>query len=112
MSLEDRPPRLRWPRSQRFLLSPKGGEAEASYRTLIVASRQQEGRASFEAARATWAGQYAVQADDGLYLQEIATKPQNMTQLTTALEVCGKRRVDTIEALGRLFDAGLISTAP
>jgi hypothetical protein len=112
MTLDDRPPKLRWPRSQRFLLSPKGGEAEASYRNMIVASRSTEGRASYDAARASWAGTYAVEADDGLYLQEIASKPSNLSQLTAALETCGKTRPDAINALGRLFDAGLIAPAP
>jgi hypothetical protein len=112
MTLDERPPKLRWPRSQRFLLSPRGGEAEASYRNMIVASRAQEGRASFDAARASWAGTYSVEADDGLYLAEIAAKPLNLTQLTEALEVCGKTRPDAINALGRLFDAGLIAPVP
>jgi len=53
--LRDPSPRRRWPRSQRFALTDKGRDAEASYRSSIVSSRSQEGRASFDAARSTWA---------------------------------------------------------
>ena len=53
--LQDPSPRRRWPRSQRFALTDKGRDAEASYRSSIVSSRSQEGRASFDAARSTWA---------------------------------------------------------
>jgi hypothetical protein len=109
MTLEDRPRPLRWPRSQRFGLSATGAEAEASYRSLIVASRAQSGRASFDAARAAWAGTYRLQADDGLYLAEVAPGGVNLTQIIAALETCGKTRPDAIAAMERLLDAGLIA---
>ncbi len=102
---------MRWPRSQRFTLSARGVEAEASYRDLIVASRAQDGRASFDEARARWAGNYKLEADDGLYLAEVRDGPINLPHIITALESCGKRRPDAISALERLVDAGFISTA-
>ena len=109
--LQDRSPRRRWPRSQRFGLTDKGRDAEASYRSSIVSSRTQEGRASFDAARSTWAESFRLLPDDGLYLGEVASGPINLEQIVEALEACGKTRRDALPALERLFDAGLISTA-
>jgi hypothetical protein len=91
------------------MLSTTGTEAELSYRELIVASRAQAGRASFDAARASWAGTYRLQADDGLYLAEVAPGGVNLTQIIAALEACGKTRPDAIAAMERLLDAGLIA---
>ena len=109
--LQDPSPRRRWPRSQRFALTDKGRDAEASYRSSIVSSRSQEGRASFDAARSTWAESFRLLPDDGLYLGEVAGGPINLEQIVKALEACGKTREDALTALGRLFDADLISTA-
>ena len=63
--LRDPSPRRRWPRSQRFALTDKGRDAEASYRSSIVCSRSQEGRASFDAARSTWTEFFPLLPDDG-----------------------------------------------
>src|SRR3989304_5770694 len=106
--LEDRPPRQRWPRSQRFSLSETGCAAEAAYRATIVAARSQEGRASYDAARTAWATSHGIEADDGLYLCELSSGPKTLQQLAEALETCGKTRDDARPALGRIFDAGLI----
>jgi hypothetical protein len=113
-SIEDRPPRRRWPRSQRFVLSEKGITAEAEYRSVIVTSRDEQirSRDAFDVARATWARTYSVQADDGLYLCEVKAGPRSMEQLVEALESCDKTKQDAIEAIGRTFDAGLVTTAP
>jgi hypothetical protein len=107
---QDPPSRRRWPRSQRFALTNTGRDAEASYRSSIVSSRTQEGRASFDAARSTWAESFRLLPDDGLYLGEVASGPTNLEQIVKALEACGKTRKDALTALERLFDAGLIST--
>jgi hypothetical protein len=111
MTLDERPPRLRWPRSQRFTLSKRGQEVEAAYRQQIVASRAEPGRASFDAARAAWAHTHGLLADDGLYLAEIASGPITLPQLVNALETCGKSRLDAIAALERLDDAAMISAS-
>lgn len=110
--LEDRPPRQRWPRSQRFSLSETGRAAEAAYRATIVAARAQEGRASYDAARTAWATAHGIEPDDGLYLGELASGPKTLQQLAEALETCGKTRDDARPALGRIFDAGLIVADP
>lgn len=109
-SLRDPSPKRRWPRSERFTLSAKGDEAETAYRSTIVASRAQEGRASYDAARAAWAASFRVEPDDGLYLGEIRSGPTSLERLVEALETCGKTRKEALAALERLFDAGLIST--
>jgi hypothetical protein len=111
MTLDERPPKLRWPRSQRFSLSARGQAVEAAYREQIVTSRNEPGRASFDAARLAWAQTHGLSADDGLYLAEIARAPITLSQLVAALETCGKNRLDAIEAVGRLVDAGMVSAA-
>lgn len=111
MTLEDRPRPLRWPRSQRFVLSTAGVAAEASYRERITASRSQAGRASFDAARDAWAGAYRLQADDGLYLAEVAAGGGRLSEIVASLETCGKTRTDAISALERLVDAGFMVPA-
>lgn len=112
--LQDPPPRRRWPRSQRFILSEKGVTAEADYRSTIIASRDDaaRGRDAFDAARTEWARTWGVQTDDGLYLGEVKAGPKTLEQLVTALETCDKTKQDAIEAVGRTFDAGLLITAP
>ncbi len=110
MMFQDSPSKRRWPRSQRFTLSSKGDEAETKYRAVIVASRAQEGRSSFDAARTAWAESFRVQPDDGLYLGEARGGPIKLEQLVAALETCGKTRKDALAALERLLDAGLLTT--
>jgi hypothetical protein len=109
MAFGERPAKLRWPRSQKFVLSARGVEAETSYRELIVASRDGAGRASFDQARATWAGNYQLEADDGLYLAEVKAGAANLPKLIAALETCGKTRPDAIAAIERLVDQGFLS---
>lgn len=111
MSLRDPPPRLRWNRSQRFVLSPRGREVEEEYLTRIVASRENAGRDrdSFDAARTTWAQVHRLQPDDGLYLAEIRPGPLNVAQLIERLVACGKSRNDAIAAMERLVDSGLVA---
>ncbi len=111
MSLLDRPRRVPWSRSHRFTISGRGSEAEAAYRDLIVASRSQEGRASFDSARADWAKSFNLHPDDGLYLAEVGAGPVRLHEIVEALESCGKNRKDAIAAMERLVELGLISAA-
>ena len=111
MTLDQRPPKLRWPRSQRFTLSARGQQAESAYRERIVTSRSEPGRASFDTARAEWAQAHGLSADDGLYLAEVARGPVTLSQVVESLETCGKNRLDAIAALERLSDAGMIAPA-
>lgn len=107
--IDDKPEKYPWPRGQKFGLSERGLQIEAEYRQTIVASRALEGRASFDAARASWAATHLLQEDDGLYLAEIRSEPMNLKQLVDALESCEKRRADAVGAVKRLFDAGFLS---
>jgi hypothetical protein len=112
VTLDERPPKLRWPRSHRFALSERGRTAELEYREKIVTARAEPGRASFDAARTAWAASHGLNVDDGLYLAELAGGPVTLPQIVAALETCGKNRVDAIAALERLADAGMISSPP
>jgi hypothetical protein len=98
----------RWPRGQKFELSNLGSEAETAYREQIEASRQASGRPAFDAARASWAAQYAVQPDDGAYLGELRAGPRTLEHLLQALETSGADRQQTHEAVDRLAHAGLV----
>jgi hypothetical protein len=107
--LSDPTPKRRWPRAQRFALSNNGSQAEEAYQSTILASRAQEGRAAFEAAREGWAAGLGLQPDDGAYLCELRIGPATMEQLVRALEPAGKTRADAVAALTRLVDGGLLA---
>ncbi|MFO0598920.1 MAG: hypothetical protein U0228_26670 [Myxococcaceae bacterium] len=105
--LFEKPEKLRWPRSHKFVLSERGRTAEVAYRERIENSRKDSGRASFDAARTEWATAHQLQADDGLYLGELARGGVTLPQLITALESCGQNRKLALAALSRLADAGM-----
>lgn len=111
MRIDERPPKLRWPRSHRFVLSERGIGAELEYREKIVTARGEPGRASFDAARTAWAASYGLSVDDGLYLGELSQGAITLAQLVTALESCGKSKLDAIAALDRLAEAKMLSFA-
>jgi hypothetical protein len=106
--LQDRPPRLRWPRGQKFSLSAAGVTVEADYRETLQALRG-GGRGEFDAARETWATRHALQPEDGVYLGEVRAGGVNVQQIVAALETCGKNRKEAISAVERLVDVGLVS---
>jgi hypothetical protein len=105
---EETSPRRRWPRTQRFVLSELGAGAEASYRSQVVASRSEGGRASFDAARSAWAAPLGVHPGDGAYLGVVRGGPISLHEICSALEDSGESRKEAMEALERLFDAGLV----
>ena len=107
--LEDRTPKRKWPRTQRFALSPKGTDAETSYRSTIVASRSTSGRGSYDDARKAWAASFNVEPDDGMFLGEVAQGRVRFGEIVEAVESSGKSAPDTRAALERLMDAGLIA---
>jgi hypothetical protein len=109
----DRQPKSRWPRSQRFRLSIRGAEAEASYRQLIVAARAVAGRTSYDAARAAWAAPHlSVQPNDGTCLVELQQGPLTLEELARSLETSGSTRQEVKTAIDRLADAGLVEPVP
>jgi hypothetical protein len=112
MSELSTPPTRRWPRAQRFTLSAEGSEAEEKYRSIIVASRQDEGRASYDAARMAWASEYRLQPDDALYLGEARSGPVTLAGMVESLDTCGKTHRDALAAVGRLLDCGFVTAIP
>jgi hypothetical protein len=107
--LQDRPPRLRWPRGQKFQLSAAGVSAEAEYRQTIETLRGAGSRTEFDAARESWAGRHLIQPEDGVYLGELRAGGVNLQQIVEALDACGKSRKDAISAVERLVDKGLVA---
>ena len=99
----------RWPRTQKFALSAEGGEAEAHYRSCIVASREEAGRASYDAARLEWATTYRLQPDDALYLGEVRSGPISLADMVESLDSCGKTHRDALSALERLLERGFVT---
>jgi hypothetical protein len=95
-------PQTKWPRSQRFRLSPVGREAGANYREVIVAARSEAGRKSFDAARAEWAARLTLDASDGLYLAELQSGPKTIAEMTSSLDGCGPAPSDVRKAVERL----------
>ena len=104
----EEPTKIRWTRSQRFQVSDTGREAGSSYRELIVASRSEGGRQSFDAARGAWATRFSLDPNDGLYLGELKDAALTLDELNEALEGCGTKRADVKVAMERLVKAQLI----
>jgi len=105
--------RRRWPRGQRFALSPKGVDAEQSYQHMVVASRSEAsrsdtGRASFDGERAAWALPLGLLPEDGLYLSELQSGPRTQEELTRSLEACGSLPREVKAAIARLVDSGMV----
>ena len=99
----------RWQRSEKFQLSDVGAIAAQAYLDGIVASRSEEGRQSFDDARARWATDHGVAAEDGLSLRELVTAPLTLAELTQALDGYGPDAKAVKAGLIRLLDAGLVA---
>lgn len=99
-------PARSWARTLRFQLTEAGRLAEAGYRAELHTQAAQSGRGGFDAARAAWAREHGLEADDGLYLAELAAGMQSLASVVEALETCGKSRADAQAALTRLLDRG------
>jgi hypothetical protein len=94
--------RTKWSRSQRFQLSQAGREAGTNYRAVIVASREEAGRKSFDAARAEWATRLLMEPNDGLYLGELSSEPKTIEEMAASLDGCGPGRAEVRKAIERL----------
>jgi len=104
----------RWQRSEKFQLSELGETAAKAYLDGIVASRSEEGRQSFDEARARWAAEHSVAehnvaAEDGLSLRELVNAPLTLAELTQALDGYGPDAKAVKAGLIRLLDAGLVA---
>jgi hypothetical protein len=101
----------RWPRGQKFTLSPLGAEAEESYRAAVLQSRS-SGRATLDAALAAWAKARGVNAADGVILTELSGKRLGVADLCERLESAGFLAEEVRAGIGRLVAAGVIEPVP
>ena len=97
----------RWPRGQKFGLSPAGTAAEERYREAVQAARAQ-GRNALESAQRGWASPLAVEPGDGVVLGELRGGKKSIADVARGLEECGTTAAEVKSAMDRLADAGLI----
>jgi hypothetical protein len=97
----------RWPRGQRFGISPKGAVAEAAYREAVQAVRA-VGRVALSAAQRAWALPLNLDPADGVILGELRTGRKTLAELAHGLEECGTSRAEVKAAVDRLSEAGLL----
>ncbi len=101
----------RWPRGQKFELSPTGVAAESGYREAVHAARAQ-GRGALESAQRTWAEPLGVQPSDGVVLGELRSGKKSLADITRALEDCGTTPLEVKGAVDRLSEVKLIAPVP
>jgi hypothetical protein len=101
----------RWPRGQKFTLSPAGQEAQAAYREAVAAVRA-SGRAALDMALKSWAAPRLLAPGDGVVLTELDGKRLGVPHLVEALETSGIERDEVRGAIDRLVGAGLVDLVP
>jgi hypothetical protein len=97
----------RWPRGQKFTLTPAGLEADAQHRQ-VVSDVRGSGRPALETALSAWAGPHRVHPGDGLLLGELRRGGCGLNDLADALEGAGIERGEVKAGLDRLVAAGLV----
>ncbi|BDG10565.1 hypothetical protein [Anaeromyxobacter paludicola] len=100
----------RWPRGQRFSLTPAGRAAAEAYDDAVRHARAQ-GRDTLEAAQRAWAEPLALQPADGVVLAELRPGRKGVQELARGLEDCGVALAEVRSAVDRLTDAGLAEPA-
>jgi hypothetical protein len=75
---------------------------------VIVASRAEAGRGSFDAARAEWAAQLALEPSDGIYLGELLDAPRTIPELAELLDGCGPQRAEVRDVVERLVNVRMV----
>jgi hypothetical protein len=101
----------RWPRGQRFTLSPSGVSAHAAYLAAIQDSRS-SGRSALETAQASWARELGVEPDDGVVLSELRNGHRSIAEIARSLEACGTTSAEVKQAIDRLVGAGAVEPSP
>ncbi len=101
----------RWPRGQRFSVSPLGVESAASYRQAVAGARAM-GRESLESAERAWAVPRLLAPGDGVVLCQIEPGRRSLGDLSRALEPCGITPAEVKAAVDRLADAGMVEPVP
>lgn len=101
-------PRLKWPRSQRFILSPSGRGAFQSWQEALAAA-QGQGKTAFDSAQQAWAKSAGVQPDDVTVLSELAdSQGKRLEDVVAALQDVGASREQVKSAVERLYSAQLV----
>jgi hypothetical protein len=101
----------RWPRGQKFALSPTGETAEAGYRE-AVASARSAGRAMLESTLAGWAAPLGVHPGDGVVLSQLRPGRVGVPDLVKALDGAGIPPDEVRAALHRLVETNLAVPLP
>jgi len=104
--------KVRHGRSQKFRLSPKGNEAQASYSEMITTAKDGTGRAQFDAARQGWAAPLGLLSDDGLYLVEFFGEGRTIAEAVRNLDSCGTTPKEVKAAVERLLKNGMLEPVP
>jgi hypothetical protein len=110
-SIFDRTPGARFPRGQKFQISPAGVEAEERYQAALQASRERGGRAALDEATAAWASALGVAPGDGVYLTELKGGARSISDLAESLESAGATKNEAKAAIERLLKAKLVDLA-
>lgn len=97
----------RWPRGQKFQLTPLGQDVEARYQAVLQGARDAGGRAAFDEATKAFAGPLGLQAGDGAFLGELKAQPRTIVELLELLEDGGATKAEVKSALDRLIAAKL-----
>jgi len=77
-------------------------------REVIVASRAEAGRKSFDLARTEWAARLKLEPTDGLYLGELLEAPRTIPEIAASLDGCGPQRSEVRPAVKRLVQVRMI----
>jgi len=101
----------RWPRGQRFQLTPAGADAESAHGTAVREARAQ-GRAALEQAQRRWAEPLGVEPGDGVVLSQLRPGKRSLADLAEALADCGATKADVKASVDRLVDRALVEPTP
>lgn len=104
--------KIRYPRSQKFRLSPKGAEAVEAYEITIAQARSGHGRSEFDAARKAWGIPRGLAPEDAQYLVEFGVAGHTLKETAEALRDCGPSPQDVKEATERLISFGMLEAVP
>lgn len=101
----------RWPRGQRFQLTPAGLEAESAHAEAVRDARAQ-GRTALETAQQRWAGPRGLLPGDGIVLTQLKPGKRSLADLAEALADCGSSKADVKVAVDRLVERELAEPLP
>jgi len=101
----------RWPRGQKFALSPEGVASELAYREAVQKARAL-GRATLVTAQQAWAAPHGLEPGDGVVLGELRSGRKSIAEIARRLEDCGTSLTEVKIAVDRLSDAHLIEPSP